>query len=118
MVAGGYDPIATRIFNDIDAQRLLLEYDDARSGTFDALREVPDDKIVVLGLVSTKTARQETQGELTARIREASRWVPLDRLALSPQCGFSSSIIGNRISVDDQKRKLRVIVQTAEAVWG
>ncbi|MEE8503279.1 MAG: vitamin-B12 independent methionine synthase [candidate division NC10 bacterium] len=102
----------------MDAQRLLLEYDDARSGTFDALREVPDDKIVVLGLVSTKTARQETQEELTARIREASRWVPLDRLALSPQCGFSSSIIGNRISVDDQKRKLRVIVQTAEAVWG
>ncbi len=96
----------------------MLEYDDARSGTFDALREVPDDKIVVLGLVSTKTARQETQEELTARIREASRWVPLDRLALSPQCGFSSSIIGNRISVDDQKRKLRVIVQTAEAVWG
>jgi 5-methyltetrahydropteroyltriglutamate--homocysteine methyltransferase len=97
---------------------LLLEYDDARSGTFDVLTEVPDDKIVVLGLVSTKTARQETREELTARIREASRFVPLDRLALSPQCGFSSSIVGNRISVHDQRRKLEVIVETARAVWG
>jgi 5-methyltetrahydropteroyltriglutamate--homocysteine methyltransferase len=79
---------------------------------------VPDDKIVVLGLVSTKIARQETQEELTRRLQEASRFVPLDRLALSPQCGFSSSIIGNRISVEDQKRKLSVIVKTAEAVWG
>lgn len=95
----------------------MLEYDDDRSGTFDALREVPDDKIIVLGLVSTKTARRETPEELTARIREASRCVSLDRLALSPQCGFASSIIGNRISVDDQERKLRVIVETAEAVW-
>ena len=96
----------------------MLEYDDDRSGSFSALREVPDDKIAVLGLVSTKTVRHETQEELTARLREASRCVPLDRLALSPQCGFASSIIGNRISVDDQKRKLRVIVQTAETVWG
>ncbi len=95
----------------------MLEYDDDRSGTFGALREVPDDKIVVLGLVSTKTARRETQEELTARIREAGRCVPLDRLALSPQCGFASSIIGNQISVDDQECKLRVIVETAEAVW-
>ncbi|MFQ5657308.1 MAG: vitamin-B12 independent methionine synthase [Candidatus Methylomirabilales bacterium] len=95
----------------------MLEYDDARSGSFEPLREVPEDKIVVLGLVSTKNARQETQEELTARIREASDYLPLDRLALSPQCGFSSSIIGNRISQEDQKRKLRVIVETAKAVW-
>lgn len=95
----------------------MLEYDDARSGTFDVLTEVPDDKIVVLGLVSTKTVRLETREELAARIREASRFVPLDRLALSPQCGFSSSIVGNRISVQDQRGKLQVIVETAGAVW-
>lgn len=115
---GGYEPIAKRLFNDIRAQRLLLEYDDARSGSFEVLREVPDDKIVVLGLVSTKTGRQETREELITRIREARRFLPLDRLALSPQCGFSSSIIGNRISVEEQQGKLRVIVETAEAVWG
>ena len=97
---------------------MLLEYDDARSGSFEPLREVPEDKIVVLGLVSTKTARQETQEELTMRIREASHFVPLDRLGLSPQCGFSSSIIGNRISMDDQKRALHLIVETAKTVWG
>lgn len=97
---------------------MLLEYDDARSGSFEPLREVPEDKIVVLGLVSTKNARLETQQELTARIQEASCFLPLDRLALSPQCGFSSSIIGNRISQEDQKRKLRVIVEAAKAVWG
>lgn len=95
----------------------MLEYDDARSGTFDVLTEIPDDKIVVLGLVSTKTVRLETREELAARIREASRFVPLDRLALSPQCGFSSSIVGNRISVQDQRGKLQVIVETARAVW-
>ena len=114
---GGYEPIAKRIFTDIHAQRLLLEYDDARSGSFEPLREVPEDKIVVLGLVSTKTGRQETREELPPRIREASSFFPLDRLALSPQCGFSSSVIGNWISVEDQKRKLRVLVKTAEAVW-
>ena len=115
---GGYEPIAKRIFNDVRAQRLLLEYDDARSGSFEPLREVPEDKMVVLGLVSTKIAHQATQEELTTRIREASRFLTLDRLALSPQCGFSSSIIGNRISMDDQRRTLRLIVETAEAVWG
>lgn len=96
----------------------MLEYDDARSGSFEPLREVPDDKIVVLGLVSTKTGRQESREELTVRIRKASGFLPLDRLALSPQCGFSSSIVGNRISMEEQKRKLRVIVETAEAIWG
>lgn len=95
----------------------MLEYDDARSGSFEPLREVPDDKIVVLGLVSTKASRQETPGELIMRIREASDFLPLDRLALSPQCGFSSSIVGNRISMEDQKRKLRIIVETAKTVW-
>ncbi|MFQ5881091.1 MAG: vitamin-B12 independent methionine synthase [Candidatus Methylomirabilales bacterium] len=96
----------------------MLEYDDDRSGSFEPLRDVAEDKMVVLGLVSTKTPRMETKEELISRIREASQFLPLERLALSPQCGFSSSIIGNRISVEDQKRKLRVIVETAKAVWG
>ena len=96
----------------------MLEYDDARSGSFEPLREVPDDKMVVLGLVSTKTSHQETREELIMRIREASGFLPLDRLALSPQCGFASSIVGNRISAEDQKHKLRLIVETAEAIWG
>lgn len=96
----------------------MLEYDDPRSGSFEPLREVPDDKMVVLGLVSTKTGRMESREELTVRIREASDFLPLDRLALSPQCGFSSSIVGNRISVGEQRHKLRLIVETAQAVWG
>jgi 5-methyltetrahydropteroyltriglutamate--homocysteine methyltransferase len=118
LVQGGYDLIAKPIFHGIRAQRLMLEYDDERSGTFDPLREVPDDKIVILGLVTTKSARQETQAQLIARIEEASRFVPLERLGLSPQCGFATSIGGNAIGVEGQKRKLRVICQTARAVWG
>jgi 5-methyltetrahydropteroyltriglutamate--homocysteine methyltransferase len=96
----------------------LLEYDDARSGSFEPLKEVPEGKIAVLGLVSTKRPRLETREELIARIREASQFLPLMQLALSPQCGFASSIIGNRLSPDDQRRKLRLIVETAKAVWG
>jgi 5-methyltetrahydropteroyltriglutamate--homocysteine methyltransferase len=96
----------------------LLEYDDKRSGSFKPLKEVPDDKIVVLGLVTTKTPRRETIEDLAAQIKEASQYVPIERLALSPQCGFSTSTIGNRISVADQKRKLKVIVDTAGEVWG
>ena len=95
----------------------MLEYDDERSGSFEPLKEIPDDRMVVLGLVTTKTPRQETSKELIARIKEASQFVPLDRLALSPQCGFSTSIIGNRITVADEKRKLSVIVETAREVW-
>jgi 5-methyltetrahydropteroyltriglutamate--homocysteine methyltransferase len=114
---GGYDLIAKPIFQGIHAHRLLLEYDDERSGTFEPLKEVPDDKIIVLGLVTTKTPRRETPEQLTARIREASRYVPLERLAISPQCGFATSIIGNQISLDDEKRKLETLVQTAQEVW-
>ncbi len=89
-----------------------------RSGSFEPLNDVPDDKMVVLGLVTTKTPRRETTAELKQRIAEASALVPLERLALSPQCGFATSIIGNRITVEDQKRKLRVICETAKEVWG
>jgi 5-methyltetrahydropteroyltriglutamate--homocysteine methyltransferase len=96
----------------------MLEYDDERSGTFEPLREVPDDKMVILGLVTTKSPRQETQAELSARIAEARRFVPLERLGLSPQCGFATSIGGNAIGAEDQRRKLELICATARTVWG
>ena len=115
---GGYERIARTIFRRVRAQRLLLEYDDARSGSFAPLAEVPDDKLVVLGLVTTKRAHLEPMDELERRIREASRFVPLERLAVSPQCGFSSSVIGNAITPADQERKLKLIVETARRVWG
>ena len=118
MVEGGYDLIAKPIFRGIRAQRLLLEYDDERSGSFAPLREIPDDKIAVLGLVTTKTPRREIPEELAVRIREASQFVPLERLALSPQCGFATSVLGNRITTEDQKCKLSVVVETARSVWG
>ena len=117
LVEGGYDWLAERLFPRVRAQRLLLEYDDARSGTFAPLRAVPDDKIVVLGLVTTKTPRCETVAELVGRIREAAKVVPLDRLALSPQCGFATSVIGNALSIDDQRAKLRTIADAAAVVW-
>ncbi len=117
LVAGGYDWLAGRIFPRIRAQRLLLEYDDPRSGTFEPLVKVSEDKMVVLGLVTTKTPRRETVEELAGRIREASAFVPLERLALSPQCGFATSIIGNALSLDDERAKLRTIVETAATVW-
>jgi 5-methyltetrahydropteroyltriglutamate--homocysteine methyltransferase len=118
LVEGGYELIARPIFKGIRAQRLLLEYDDERSGSFEPLKEVPDDKVVVLGLVTTKSARQETAAGLSVRITEAARFVPLERLALSPQCGFATSVIGNAITIEDERRKLRTIGETAQAVWG
>ncbi|MFQ5913999.1 MAG: cobalamin-independent methionine synthase II family protein [Nitrospinota bacterium] len=118
LTEGGYDEIARPIFRKIRAQRLLLEYDDARSGSFEPLKNMPEDKTAVLGLVTTKSRRRETVEELAARTREAARFMPLDRLAISPQCGFSTSIIGNRISAEDQRRKLRAVAETAKAVWG
>jgi 5-methyltetrahydropteroyltriglutamate--homocysteine methyltransferase len=118
LVAGGYDAIAGKIFPTIHADRLLLEYDDQRSGSFEPLQQVPEDKVVVLGLVTTKSPRRETMAELTARIKEASRYIPLERLALSPQCGFATSIYGNAISLDDERAKLSILVQTAKVVWG
>ncbi len=118
LVEGGYDWLAEQLFPRVRAQRLLLEYDDARSGTFEPLQAVPEDKLVVLGLVTTKTGRRETVDELARRIDEASRFVPLERLALSPQCGFATSILGNALSPDDQRAKLETIAQTAAQVWG
>jgi 5-methyltetrahydropteroyltriglutamate--homocysteine methyltransferase len=118
LVEGGYEPIARQVFQGVHAQRLLLEYDDERSGSFQPLREVPDDKVVVLGLVTTKSPRQETVEELHRRIREASGHIDLERLAISPQCGFATSVLGNSLSFDDQRRKLETLARTAAAVWG
>jgi 5-methyltetrahydropteroyltriglutamate--homocysteine methyltransferase len=118
LVSGSYEPLARRIFERIRAERLMLEYDDERSGGFEPLAYVPEGKIAVLGLVTTKSPRRETPEWLEARLREASSFVPLERLALSPQCGFATSVIGNAITVEAEERKLRTIVETAERVWG
>jgi methionine synthase II (cobalamin-independent) len=116
--SGGYDRIAGQVFRRARFHRFLLEYDDARSGTFEPLRHVPDDRVVVLGLISTKTPALEATEDVRRRITEASRFVPLDRLALSPQCGFASTHEGNRISPEDQRRKLQLVGRTAQDVWG
>ena len=115
---GHYDAIAERLFNALPHQRFLLEYDSPRAGTFTPLRFVPKGKVCVLGLVSTKVPDLETPQALARRIDEAARYLPLEQLALSPQCGFASDVVGNRISEEDQKRKLELVVQTARMVWG
>jgi 5-methyltetrahydropteroyltriglutamate--homocysteine methyltransferase len=115
--SGGYDRIARQVFRRSRFQRFLLEYDDERSGTFEPLAHVPDDRIVVLGLVSSKKPRLESVDDLRARIADASRVVPIERLAVSPQCGFASTSEGNRLSADDQRQKLDIVAQTAQAVW-
>lgn len=118
LVSGSYEPLAERIFGGVNAGRLMLEYDDERSGGFEPLAHVPEDKTAVLGLVTTKTPRRETPEELESRIREASAYLPLERLAISPQCGFATSVIGNAITVEDEEHKLRAIAETARRVWG
>ncbi|HKA42300.1 MAG TPA: cobalamin-independent methionine synthase II family protein [Burkholderiales bacterium] len=118
LASGGYERIARTVFRRVRAQRLLLEYDDARSGSFTPLGEVPGDKWIVLGLITTKRPDLEPIDVLEQRIHEASRFVPLERLAISPQCGFSSSVVGNTLSPTDQERKLRLVVETAQRVWG
>ncbi|HLI69900.1 MAG TPA: cobalamin-independent methionine synthase II family protein [Ktedonobacteraceae bacterium] len=115
--AGDYEPIS-RIFSQTHFQRFLLEYDDERSGGFEPLRHMPDDRFVVLGLVTTKKPHLEAAEELRARIEDAGRYVPLERLALSPQCGFASTMEGNRLTADDQRRKLELVVSVAHEVWG
>jgi 5-methyltetrahydropteroyltriglutamate--homocysteine methyltransferase len=115
---GAYDAVAETLFAALDVDRFLLEYDDERSGGFEPLRLVPDGKMVVLGLVTTKHAALESPETLRRRIDAASRLVPLDRLAISPQCGFASVARGNRLSEDEQWRKLELVVSTARAVWG
>ena len=115
---GGYDFVAEALFNELEVDGLFLEYDDERSGTFEPLRFVPKGKVVVLGLVTTKRGDLESKDELKRRIEEASRYVDIDQLCLSPQCGFSSTVEGNALSADEQVAKLQLIVETAEEVWG
>jgi 5-methyltetrahydropteroyltriglutamate--homocysteine methyltransferase len=118
LVEGGYDAIAEQIFGGIRAQRLLLEYDDPRAGSFEPLAQVPADKWVVLGLVTTKRPRLESVDELARRIEAAKKYLPLDRLAVSSQCGFATSVLGNALTIDDELAKLGVIADVARKVWG
>jgi 5-methyltetrahydropteroyltriglutamate--homocysteine methyltransferase len=115
---GGYDPVADVLFNSIHVDGYFLEYDSWRAGTFEPLRFVPKDKIVVLGLVTTKQGKLEDKDELKRRIDEAARHLPLDQLAISPQCGFASGAEGNKLTVDDEVAKLRLVTEVAREVWG
>ena len=115
---GGYDAIAERLFHELAVDRLLLEYDDERSGTFEPLRFVPKGKTVVLGLVSTKHAALERKEDLLRRVDEAAKWVGLEQLALSPQCGFASTMEGNLLTEEQQWAKLKLVVDTAREIWG
>jgi 5-methyltetrahydropteroyltriglutamate--homocysteine methyltransferase len=115
---GGYDVVAEKLFNDLAAHHFLLEYDSPRAGDFSPLRFAPKSKGVVLGLVSTKSPQLESKDELKRRINEAAKFAPLENLAISPQCGFASVDTGNPVSFADQEAKLRVVVETAQDVWG
>jgi 5-methyltetrahydropteroyltriglutamate--homocysteine methyltransferase len=114
---GGYDAIAEKLFGSLAVDRFLLEYDDERSGTFEPLRFVPRGKTVVLGLISSKLPKLENEDQIVERINEAARYVPLEDLALSPQCGFASTMEGNLLTEEDQWAKLRLVVDTARRVW-
>ena len=114
---GGYEAIAERLFGTLAVDRFLLEYDTERAGTFEPLRFMPADKMVVLGLISSKDATLESQDYLVERIEEASQYVPVERLALSPQCGFASTAPGNLLTEDEQWRKLELVAETCRRVW-
>jgi len=115
---GGYDPVAEMLFNQINVDSYFLEYDTARAGTFEPLRFVPKNKTVVLGIVSSKLPQLESRDELKRRIDEAAKYIDLDQLALSPQCGFASTAPGNKLTPEQQRAKLRLIVEVAREVWG
>jgi 5-methyltetrahydropteroyltriglutamate--homocysteine methyltransferase len=115
---GGYDFVAEALFGGLDVDGFFLEYDDERSGGFEPLRFVPKGKMVVLGLVTTKRGELESKDAIKRRIEEASRFVPLDQICLSPQCGFSSTVEGNKLTAQEQAAKLRLITETAAEVWG
>ena len=116
--SGGYDFVAEALFGELEVDGFFLEYDDARSGGFEPLRFVPEDKYVVLGLLTTKRGALESKDALKRRIEEAAKFVPLEQLCLSPQCGFSSTVEGNALTYEQQVAKLRLIVETAHEVWG
>jgi 5-methyltetrahydropteroyltriglutamate--homocysteine methyltransferase len=115
---GGYEPVAEVLFNELHVDAYFLEYDDERSGDFAPLRFVPPDKTVVVGLVTTKTGDLESAEELKHRVEEAARYMPIENMCLSPQCGFSSTVHGNEISEANQWAKLELVVNTARAIWG
>lgn len=118
LAAGGYDSVAELLFNESAVDAFFLEYDSERAGGFEPLERLPHDKTVVLGLVTTKSPELEDADALARRIDQAARHAPLENLGLSPQCGFSSTVAGNPLSVDDQRRKLELVVRVADAVWG
>jgi 5-methyltetrahydropteroyltriglutamate--homocysteine methyltransferase len=118
MASGSYEPVAERLFGELDVDRFLLEYDTERAGGFEPLRFVPRGRTVVLGLVSSKVPELEPQDELLRRVEAASRYVPVEDLALSPQCGFASTAAGNLLTVDEERRKLAQVVETARRIWG
>jgi 5-methyltetrahydropteroyltriglutamate--homocysteine methyltransferase len=121
LAQGSYEPVAERLFNEVPVDRFLLEYDTQRAGGFEPLRFVPRGErapTVVLGLVTTKVAELEDQDELCRRVDQAAKFVPLENLAISPQCGFASGSLGNLITVDDERRKLELVASTAGKVWG
>ncbi|MGD0957613.1 MAG: cobalamin-independent methionine synthase II family protein [Candidatus Acidiferrales bacterium] len=115
---GGYDAIAEKLFGTLKVDRFLLEYDDERAGTFEPLRSVPKDKIVVLGLITTKKPQLEKADDIVRRIHDAAKYFPLENLTLSPQCGFASTAEGNLLTEDEQWAKLRLVMETARHVWG
>jgi 5-methyltetrahydropteroyltriglutamate--homocysteine methyltransferase len=116
--SGNYEPVAEALLSEMKLDAYFLEYDDDRSGDFRPLRFMPKDKIVVLGLVTTKFGKLESKDDLKRRIDEASKYVDLNQMCLSPQCGFSSTVHGNDIAVEDQRTKLRLVIETAQEVWG
>jgi 5-methyltetrahydropteroyltriglutamate--homocysteine methyltransferase len=118
MAQGSYEPVAERLLGGVDADRFLLEYDTDRAGGFEPLRFVPRGRTVVLGLVSSKVPDLEPRDQLLRRIDEAAKYVPMEDLALSPQCGFASTAAGNMLTVDDERRKLELVVETARRAWG
>ena len=118
VAAGGYDPVAEAVFNELNVDGFFLEYDDERSGSFEPLRFVPKGKIVVLGLLTSKRGALEKKDDVKRRIDAATKYVDLDQLALSPQCGFASTLLGNLLSEDQQFAKLALVVEIAREVWG
>ena len=115
---GGYEALADQLFNIVNVDVFLLEYDSPRAGGFEILKYLPTNKRVVLGLVSSKKPELESAADLKKRVDEASRWIPLEQLSISPQCGFASTVAGNPLSIEDERRKLRLVVETAREIWG
>jgi 5-methyltetrahydropteroyltriglutamate--homocysteine methyltransferase len=118
VASGGYEPVAEILFNEIAIDAYFMEYDSERAGGFEPLRFVPKGKMVVLGLVTSKSGKLESKDEIKRRIDAAAKYIPVDRLCLSPQCGFASTEEGNVLAEDEQWAKLRMIVELAEEVWG